>query len=618
MASDKPTNVGYTVVARRYRPQRFEELVGQGTVAQALTNAIRTDRVGHAYLFTGARGVGKTSTARIFAKALNCEEGPTPSPCGQCDPCRMITAGEDMDVLEIDGASNRGIDEIRELRSNISIRASRSRYKVYIIDEVHMLTREAFNALLKTLEEPPEHVKFVFCTTEPRKVPITVLSRCQRFDFPPVDASKIVARLEEIVANEGAQAERAALELLAQRASGSVRDSQSLLEQLLSYVDGPIGVQDVHAMLGMAGIESLQRIVRPLVDRNAAGALEGVDQAVAQGVDAGRLTEQLVGYFRDLLAAHVGCGSQLMVYHQADAMADLKAMAAQWGLANLLAAAEILDESLTRMRLSVQPRLILELALIRIAALEDLERISELIRHLDDPSATVAARDAAEGGKKKQLPDSLTPSLTRTARPPARSPRQRPPQQVASAQRSAEPLTQPAAELPDSLDLSDTTGATDTSDTQPSSPGAADIDLRADEDAQEPIGAVDWQVVWRQALENLNDLTADCASQASSVAISGPNKLVVQFRPMYNSSKLFCERPERCKSLEQAVSQVAGLPVRLEFQLVGSQEPVTSGPTETANNRQQQLRAATQHELVQQAISLFDGEIIKVDVGRRG
>src|SRR6476619_1405806 len=207
----------YVVVARRYRPQDFSQLIGQHTGSQALTNATNTNRVGHAYLFTGARGVGKTSTARIFAKALNCVNGPTTTPCGQCDICQGNASGGDVDVLEIDGASNRGIDEIRQLRSNVNVRPSRARFKIYIIDEVHMLTVPAFNALLKTLEEPPPHVKFIFCTTDPEKIPITVLSRCQCFDFPPVETDAILARLREIVEAEGVAAETEALQILARR-----------------------------------------------------------------------------------------------------------------------------------------------------------------------------------------------------------------------------------------------------------------------------------------------------------------------------------------------------------------------------------------------------------------
>ena len=303
----------YVVVARRYRPKTFGELVGQQQVSQALSNAIATNRVGHAYLFTGARGVGKTSTARIFAKCLNCQDGPTPTPCGQCDACLSIAAGDDVDVLEIDGASNRRIEEIRQLRSNVNIRPSRSRFKIYIIDEVHMLTTEAFNALLKTLEEPPEHVKFIFCTTNPEKIPITVLSRCQQFDFAPVPTDSIIERLRVIVQAEGVEADDEALRLLARRAAGSMRDSQSLLEQLLSFSGPRITENDVHAMLGTAQGGRLQAMVEQLIARDAAQALQQLDAAVREGVDLGQLAEQLLGYLRDVAAALVGCPADLKI-----------------------------------------------------------------------------------------------------------------------------------------------------------------------------------------------------------------------------------------------------------------------------------------------------------------
>ena len=304
----------YVVVARRYRPQTFVELIGQEHVAQALGNAIATQRVGHAYLFTGARGVGKTSAARIFAKALNCQHGPAPVPCNQCDICRSIGTGEDVDVLEIDGASNRGIDEIRQLRQNAGVRPSRSRYKIYIIDEVHMLTREAFNALLKTLEEPPEHVKFIFCTTEPTKIPITILSRCQRFDFAGILTRSIQQRLQQIVAAEGVEAEPEALEILARRAAGSMRDSQSLLEQLLAFSSGRITVADVHGMLGTAGEERLASLLGHLIARDPAGALADLDAAMNAGVDAGVLIEQLFGLLRDCMVAAAGCPAEAFLY----------------------------------------------------------------------------------------------------------------------------------------------------------------------------------------------------------------------------------------------------------------------------------------------------------------
>ncbi|MCA9160902.1 MAG: DNA polymerase III subunit gamma/tau, partial [Planctomycetales bacterium] len=239
---------GYTVVARRYRPRSFSELVGQDHIAHALDAAIATGRVGHAYLFTGARGVGKTSSARIFAKALNASDGVEQELAA--DMARSIDSGDDMDVIEIDGASNRGIEEIRTLRANVNVRPSRARYKIYIIDEVHMLTNQAFNALLKTLEEPPPHVKFIFCTTDPDKLPITVLSRCQRFDFVPIKLDAIQARLSEICKAEGFEADEDALALLARRAAGSMRDSQSLLEQVMSFSQDRISVEQVQQLLG--------------------------------------------------------------------------------------------------------------------------------------------------------------------------------------------------------------------------------------------------------------------------------------------------------------------------------------------------------------------------------
>src|SRR5436305_1405128 len=240
-----PPPEGYTVLARRYRPQQFADLVGQEALARALVNAIQTNRVAHAYLFTGARGVGKTSAARILAKALNCEKGPTPTPCDQCDSCKAIATGEDVDVLEIDGASNNKVEEIRDLRQGVGFRPTRGRYKIYIIDEVHMLSTSAFNALLKTLEEPPEHVKFILATTEVQKIPITILSRCQRFDFAHVGPVKIFDQLKNIVQREGHQADDDALRLIARRAGGSMRDSQSLLDQLLASSPGKLTAEHV-------------------------------------------------------------------------------------------------------------------------------------------------------------------------------------------------------------------------------------------------------------------------------------------------------------------------------------------------------------------------------------
>ncbi len=378
--TDRPAE--YVVVARRYRPQSFDQLIGQDHVSRALTGAIAANRVGHAYLFTGARGVGKTSSARILAKSLNCVRGPTSTPCNECDICRSISAGSDVDVLEIDGASNRGIDEIRQLRQNVNIRPSRARFKIYIIDEVHMLTREAFNALLKTLEEPPDHVKFVFCTTEATKIPITILSRCQRFDFAGIHLPSIVERLSQIVAAEGVTAEPEALAILARRAAGSMRDSQSLLEQLLALGGEHITTAEVNAMLGTAGETRLGQLVNCLTTGNAALALAELDAAAAEGVDTGQLLEQLLGYFRDLMVTAVGCPAETLLHSAPGRHAQLAEDAGGIGLETILAAMQILDHTLSRLRYSTQSRTLTEMALVRIAKLEHLADLGDLIAQL--------------------------------------------------------------------------------------------------------------------------------------------------------------------------------------------------------------------------------------------
>src|SRR5690606_12651703 len=382
---DKPAtssndSSGYTVVARRYRPRSFAELIGQDHIAHALDTAIATGRVGHAYLFTGARGVGKTSSARIFAKALNAAGSADQELAA--DIAQAIDSGEDMDVIEIDGASNRGIEEIRQLRSNVNVRPSRAHYKIYIIDEVHMLTMQAFNALLKTLEEPPEHVKFIFCTTDPEKIPITVLSRCQRFDFAPIGAQVIVDRLAQIVRQEGREVEPSALELLARRAAGSMRDSQSLLEQLLAFCGPKITLEDVNNILGVADNQTLQTIVHKLIARDAPAALSAADAALRSGVEPGHLAEQLLAYFRDLLVAAVGGSPDLALATDPTQWAELTEAGRQIGPETLLAIAQTLDQSLVRMRQSTHAKILLELALVRICGMDRLDDLAELVRHL--------------------------------------------------------------------------------------------------------------------------------------------------------------------------------------------------------------------------------------------
>ena len=360
---DYPEPAGYTVVARRYRPQQFADLIGQEHVAAALTNAIASGRIAHAYLFTGARGVGKTSAARILAKALNCEKGPTATPCDECDICKSIANGDDVDSIEIDGASNNKVDEARDLRSNVGFRPTRARFKIYIIDEVHMLTTGAFNALLKTLEEPPAHVKFILATTEVQKIPITILSRCQRFDFATVNAVKIFDSLKRVVASEGLKADDDALQIVAKRANGSMRDSQTLLDQLLSFSDGPLTAERVHALFGTASDLWVKELAEAVLTGKPARALEMVDEASARGLQLGELTDQIIDHWRGLMLGGIGVpGSPT----------------SSASLDTILAGLDIWTSTKLRMRGSPHTQILLEMALVRLSRLEEMLSVAQL------------------------------------------------------------------------------------------------------------------------------------------------------------------------------------------------------------------------------------------------
>jgi len=414
MDEDHSAGTGnYQVVARRYRPKTFDELVGQPHIAHALSNAITSGRIGHAYLFTGARGVGKTSTARIYAKALNCVNGSTLKPCGACDSCVSISTGDDIDVLEIDAASNRGIEEIRQLRQNASICPSRSRFKIYILDEVHMLTKEAFNALLKILEEPPEHVKFIFCTTEPSKIPITILSRCQRFDFAGIETKQIADRLASIAENEKVTAEDGVFDTLARRASGSMRDAQSLLEQLLSFAPQHISLTDVHEMLGTANDQLLFRLLDGIQNGKPMKIFAELEAAASEGVDFGILTEQMMGLYRDLLVTASGGDANLLLSCSPQQFDQVKSLATELGLHRILATMQILDHAHTRMQRSTQSRVLMELALIRIANLDHFHQISSLLEELRSGKAALPASTVKSVQKIIAPPQSVRVATTR-------------------------------------------------------------------------------------------------------------------------------------------------------------------------------------------------------------
>jgi len=356
--------MAYVSFTRKYRPQTFEEVIGQPHVGQTLRHAVAHGQVSHAYLFCGPRGTGKTTLARILAKALNCRSGPTPAPCGECDLCLAIRDGRALDVVEIDAASNRGIDEIRELRERVKYSPAESRCKVYILDEVHMLTNEAFNALLKTLEEPPGHAYFVLATTEPHKVPATILSRCQRFDFRRIGVPDITAMLQRIVAAEGVEAEPEALTAMARSADGAMRDGESILEQMVAYAEGPITAEVVNGVLGLTESALLTETVDLVLQGDVEGVCRLVDRVVAEGKDLGQLVADLTLYLRDLLRLALGAAATGAAADAAKAAAQARAL----GAPRLVAAIRRLGEVQAELRKSFQHELLLEMALLELCA----------------------------------------------------------------------------------------------------------------------------------------------------------------------------------------------------------------------------------------------------------
>ncbi|MBP8984707.1 MAG: DNA polymerase III subunit gamma/tau [Syntrophobacterales bacterium] len=373
----------YLVLARKWRPQVFEDVVGQDHVVKTLKNAIRRDRVAHALIFSGPRGIGKTSVARILAKALNCEKGPAETPCNECTNCKEITEGVSMDVREIDGASNRGIDEVRELRENVKFSPLTSRYKVYIIDEVHMLTKEAFNALLKTIEEPPPHVIFMFATTEVHRVPATILSRCQRHEFRRMSIKQISATLRKIATAEGIEVSDAGLSLIAEGAEGSLRDAESIFDQVISYAGTVVKDGDVETLLGFTDRKLLYDISRAVIGRDARAALGILDEGYYAGLDMKQFYQMLQRHFMNLLLVKVADGAGRFIDLPDFEVTELKKQVGGASGETLQRLLDILMAEDEEVRKSLDPKLNLEFILVKMASLEPLIPVHELLDRVE-------------------------------------------------------------------------------------------------------------------------------------------------------------------------------------------------------------------------------------------
>ena len=363
--------MNYIVLARRWRPRSFEEIIGQEHVSRTLRNAILSGKVAHAYVFAGPRGVGKTTTARLLSKSLNCEEGITVKPCDRCSSCREIADGTNLDVLEIDGASNRGIDDIRALRDNVKFAPSKSRFKVYIIDEVHMLTAEAFNALLKTLEEPPTHVKFMLATTMAHKVPLTILSRCQRFDFRLINTAELIKRLRFIAAEEKIDIEESALFAIARGAEGSMRDALSILDQLASFSEGRIKEEEVNVVLGNIATESLFSITDVIISGDRLKGIEIINTIINYGKDFHLFLRSLIQHFRNIIVANFGLSETELIELSPESLRRLKEQAAQFTIEEAEEAITILADTEEKLRKAGGGKISLELAILKLIGIKN-------------------------------------------------------------------------------------------------------------------------------------------------------------------------------------------------------------------------------------------------------
>ncbi|MBW7996094.1 MAG: DNA polymerase III subunit gamma/tau [Candidatus Glassbacteria bacterium] len=410
--------MSYLVLARKYRPTVFGEVVAQEHVTRTLVNALAAERISHSYLFSGPRGVGKTTTARLLARAVNCTGSQGTDPCNECDSCRAILAGNSMDVLEIDGASNRGIDEIRDLRERVGYVPSSSRYKVYIIDEVHMLTTEAFNALLKTLEEPPSHVIFMFATTAPHKIPPTILSRCQRFDFKAVPTADIAGQLEKVFEAEDVKMDREVVEMVARKAEGAMRDALSLADQVIAFCDGDYTVEKASQVLGVLDTGLFLRLSGLIEARDTLGAVEFADELAGNGVDLEEFYAELARHYRNLIIFRLGVKDPSAVDIPGSQVNAYRGCAQKFALEDLVRSLQLILQFEEIFKFSGQQKISLELLLVRLTMLDKSINISDLLTRLDS-----GAQPAAAAGELKKKSGTLTEPPRTTGSPPSGGPR---------------------------------------------------------------------------------------------------------------------------------------------------------------------------------------------------
>jgi DNA polymerase-3 subunit gamma/tau len=558
--------MSYLVLARKYRPQTFDQVVEQTHITRTLTNAISTGRVAHAILFSGPRGTGKTTVARILAKAMNCTDGPTPMPCNVCRSCEEITAGHAVDVFEIDGASNNSVDQVRELRENIKYMPAHSTFKIYIIDEVHMLSMAAFNALLKTLEEPPPHIMFMFATTEPHKIPITILSRCQRHDFRRIALDAIISHMAWICRQEQVEIAERSLGLIAREAGGSMRDALSLLDQIMTCSQGQMTHEQVLDILGVIDRKTIYDLAEAILSADVPAILDLLDDNYDRGHDMKRLYADILEHFRNLLVAAMGKKVEKLVDLPSGEIEQLMEQAKRTSKATLNQLFELLYREEVAVRLSPHPKLALEMALIRLLQSEPALPIDLLIDKLDD------LRQEIRGGEPLPATVGVPAKAANTdADPFGRSERQ-----PAADQSPPEPVPPVAA--------------TASPDADPAEPPASD---------------------WSQIIDVVARKNPSLAANLAKCKIKKTTGDSVEIELPDNGFTLkMIQRDKNMAVLKQVCADMLGSPVEIQL---------TTQTTMEGNHRKKKKdnrlkQKALSHPLVADAIEIFDGKLIDVKI----
>jgi DNA polymerase III subunit gamma/tau len=565
----------FQVSALKWRPQKFAQMVGQEPIIRTLQNAIKSDRVAHAYLFSGPRGVGKTTTARVFAKALNCENGPSPEPCDTCINCEEIKAGRSMDVAEVDGASNNGVAEVRELIEKVKYSAASCRYKVYVIDEVHMLSKSAFNALLKTLEEPPPKVVFIFATTEVIKIPETILSRCQCFEYKALSREQVAEQLGLICKEEGISVDPTSLRQIAKSGGGSMRDSQSFLDQAIAFCGSEINSEAVETVLGAVSQDVLEGFCKNLVDSNALGLIEKIQEIIRSGKDLNIFCRDLMEFIRDLILIQSGAKAEILSNTSGRDTSEVKALAEKLEPDRLRQSFSILAKAEEDMRRSPLPQLIFEMAAIRLADVRpyrDIGGLIEQINKLEDvmPSPAPSVQ--------------VAPSPSQPSLPPVVS--------APPSQPKPEPVVAAPAPLPDRVEE-----PVETLKPQPN------------------IG--DWESKWREAVTDVCKRKPNFKLYLGScrAKFEAPEKLIVNVADSMTLSRL--KDPANFDLIRDSVDKFFGSSIKLELiekKTLKTEEPKFGQNIDGDNGKIKEYNEGGYQndiQIIQEAIDIFGGKVIR-------